>query len=567
MKIKSAFHGVSQTSHKYTLILLSSSVLTLIGCHSTSTTQFASNPALKNGPLISSADYQKNIQRNQQSYQNQFSSQSGINNDEVAKSALIKAITQHLTTPHVAVSQSRVHDSPFINKGSIDEGYQSAYETVLDIAIQEAYEAENLLESEAYALEDESSEDYNPDEYNYEDYDPYGEYEEDTDYQQLMDTLYKWYNRTPAQIEASNYYFNQNMRLNKISEFDPNNKKVSMVYSYDFASPTTYYSIQLPLALDFNRAELTLDPSALLPMVALILPEHAPLPEELEATTVAFKLPEQVVEQVPPKVIYDAFISAISYSLSELEPANFTALDISRDDYAKEVGAHSAVKLNLDSKQTGKLLGVILKHMSNTLQEHVDLRPDLYPNSSPIKFALENWQQTNKKFQSGDMGSLFQLIEAVTPLSFNQSNCYYFDGRGKLIASQSSTLAGGDFMGATKTLLSQTIYDERSFKDHPLSEVYQQSFGQPFTQQKPASVDGNAWMKKTQDRKDKLNQAYAARSEYDSEDALYGSAPQEPIEDEEYRPSIRIIDYGNVNDYDKEGEAGYEYKYERKNAE
>src|SRR5699024_11016676 len=125
---------------------------------------------------------------------------------------------------------------------------------------------------------------------------------------------------------------------------------------YDFASPTTYYSIQLPLALDFNRAELTLDPSALLPMVALILPEHAPLPEELEATTVAFKLPEQVVEQVPPKVIYDAFISAISYSLSELEPANFTALDISRDDYAKEVGAHSAVKLNLDSKQTGKLL-------------------------------------------------------------------------------------------------------------------------------------------------------------------------------------------------------------------
>ena len=144
----------------------------------------------------------------------------------------------------------------------------------------------------------------------------------------------------------------------------------------------------MPLALDFNRSELTLDPSALLPLVAIISPEHAPLPEELEATTVAFKLPQDIIDQVPPSVIYDAFISAIGYSLSELETANFTALDISNDAYAKKVGAHSAVKLNLDAKQTGKLLGITLKHMSDTLQEYVDLRPDLYPNSNFIKVCL-----------------------------------------------------------------------------------------------------------------------------------------------------------------------------------
>ena len=584
MKIKFASSEVSQSSPKIALIMVSSSVLALMGCQS-SPTQFAPNSTLQAGSLISSVDYQKNTQRDQQAYQNLFSTESGINSDEEAKSRLLTAITNHLVTPHVAVSQTLKHDSPFIKKGSIDEGSQSAYKTVLDIAIQEASDEENWAESDAYRQEEGSSEeavfiesDYDEDHdenYDYKNYDadeyedsnvyesdnPYDEYEEDTSYQQLIDTLYEWYNRTPAQIEATNYYFNQNMSLNKISEFDPVNKKLSMVYSYDFASPTTYYSIQLPLALDFNRSELTLDPSALLPLVAIISPEHAPLPEELEATTVAFKLPQDIIDQVPPSVIYDAFISAIGYSLSELETANFTALDISKDAYAKKVGAHSAVKLNLDSKQTGKLLGVTLKHMSDTLQDYVDLRPDLYPNSNFIKVALENWQQTNKKFQSGDLGSLFQLIEAVAPLSFNQSNYYYFDSRGKLIASQSSLLTGGDFMGATTTLLSQTRYDERGFKSHPLSELYQQSFGQPFSKQSPASVDGNAWIKKIQDRKDKLNQAYAARSDYDSEDALLGNESLNSIEDEAYQPSIRIIDYGNVNDYEKEDD--YEQKHEQ----
>ena len=563
------------------MIMLSSSIVALTGCQSTPT-QIAANTSTQASPLISSVDYQKNIQRNYEAYQNQFSTESGISTDQAAKSALLAAITNHLATPHVAVTQTRVHASPFIKKGSIDEGAQSAYKTVLDIAIQEASDTEDWAESDAYMLEEGNSEDavliesdydedydsknYDANEYEnsdgYESDDPYGDYEEDTDYQQLIDTLYEWYNRTPAQIEANNYYFNQNMSLNRISEFDPDNKKLSMVYSYDFASPTTYYSIQLPLALDFNRSELTLDPSALLPLVAIISPEHAPLPEELEATTVAFKLPQHIVDLVPPTVIYDAFISAIGYSLSELQTANFTALDISNDTYAKKVGAHSAVKLNLDSKQTGKLLGVIVKHMSDTLQDHVDLRPDLYPNSNFIKVTLDNWQQTNKNYQTGDLGSLFQLIEAVAPLSFNQSNYYYFDNRGKLIASQSSSMTGGDFMGATTTILSQTIYDERGFKDHPLNELYKQSFGQPFSQKLPASVDGNAWIKKIQDRKDKLNQAYAARSDYDSEDALLGNESQDSAKDEAYQPSIRIIDYGNVNDYAKEDD--YEQKHEQK---
>ncbi len=346
------------------------------------------------------------------------------------------------------------------------------------------------------------------------------------------------------------------MTINEISVFDPANKKINIVYSYDFASPTTLYSIQLPLSLDFNRSQLTLDPSAFLPIMALISPENAPITEELDETIVAFELPAEIKEKLPSDVIYDAFISAISNSLNELDSGNFTALDISKDTYAKRVGAHSAIKLNLDSKQTGKLIGLTLKHMTKSLQDYVSLRPDLYNNSDMISIALYNWEKANSKYQSSDIGSLFQLIEAVAPISFNQSNYYYLDGSGKLIAVQSSASIGGDILGATKTGLSQTTFNQREFDNHPLYKVYQQSFGKPFDVLPPASVDGNAWLNKIRERKQQLEQANVARSEYESDDALSGNVFKS-MEDEEYRPSIRIIDYGNVDEYEDDN------KYEK----
>lgn len=615
MKIQPAANGISQASRKLVLLCLSSSLITLMGCQSTPSQHavVATNSTISQNPLIYSADYQKSIQSNYENYQQQFATNSGINNDEVAKTALLQAIKQHLATPHVAVSKTRVNDAAFIKKGSVDEHSASAYKTLFEMIMDyaaskdqlsdydyddEYYEDENEYDydedevsiSEDYDEEDNSDlaavmkevedaraaiEEYEEngeneayyesesEEYDeYDEYDDYEEYEEDQDdsqeYKSIIDTIYKWYNRSPEQIEATNYYYNKNLTLNKISEYDPKNKKVSMVYSYDFVSPTTLYSIKLPLALDFNRSELTFDPSAILPLVAIVTPEHAPLPEELEAPIVAFKLPEEIKDKMPPTVIYDAFISAISYGLSELDSGNFTSVDISKDSYAKSVGAHSAVKLNLDSKQSGKVLGTIIKHMSQTLQDYVDLHPDLYSDSDAITVVLDKWQQLNTKYQSSDVGSLFQLIEAVAPLTFHQSNYYYLDARGKLLAVQSSSSVGGDFMGATTTALSQTTYDTNSFNVHPLNEVYQQSFGKPFSNKVTPSVDGNAWLDKIKDRRDKLQQAYLARSEYDSDDALYGNKVDESIDDEgEYHPSIKVIDYGNVNDYpsdDKDGQ-------------
>lgn len=573
MKIKTAQNGLSKTSRKFSFVFLSGGMIMLLGCQTSPNYQTSVN-TLQSTSVIASADYQKNLQLKNQNYQNQFRTNSGIDVDGTAKNSLLQAINTHLSSPHVAVTQTRIHDATYIKEGSIDENSNSAYRTILEFAIKYIADSESAVnngdgwenDDEGYLEDDYDTDDeevvYQPEDDDYQDGQD-NEYEDNhqstddqskeyrvVDDQQLIDRIYKWYNRSPTQIDASNYYVNQNMAINKISEFDPINKKVSLVYSYDFASPTTLYSIQLPLAVDFNQSQLTLDSSTLLPLVALITPEHAPLPEELDAPTVSFKLPPEIIDKVPPEVLYDAFIAAVNYSLSELDSNNFTALDISKDSYAKTLGARSAVKLNLDSKQTGKLIGVMVKHLSNSLQDYVDLRPDQFTNSDAIRVALGNWQKANKKFQSSDIGSLFQLIEAVAPISFNQSNYYYFDSQGKLLGTQSSVSTGGDFMGATTTILSQTSYNKRNFTTNPLHQVFEQSFGKALQQKLPASLDGNAWFRKIQDRNNKLEQAYMARYDYESNDALYGDS-EDSIDDEEYRPSIRIIDYGNVNDYEE----------------
>lgn len=572
------------------LLLLSTGSALLTGCQSLPYTE-SSNQLIHDKPLIATPEFQNKMQDMHASYQQQFINGSAINSDQLAKQTLTQAIQKQLATPHVSVTQTRLHEEPFLLKGSIDEGSESIYKTILlfaadyltnkndyseyneyneydeydeydedenypettEAAYEEYNEYENAADDESYYEEDSELADYNSNDDGYYESEEWpSEVEQDTQYQQLLNTLYNLYNRSPAQIEASNFYLNKNLVLGKISEFDPKNKSVKVIYSYDFLSPTTSYSIQLPVSLDFEKAELVVDPSALLPIVALATPEHAPLPEELEMTTVAFKLPEEINDKVPPSIIYDAFISAIGHSLNELDPNNFTALDISEDSYAKSLGAKSAVKLNLNSKQTGQLIGVVVKHMSTELKDYVDLRPDLFAEGNLIKTAVDNWQKANKKYQTGDVGSLMQLIEAVAPISFNKSSYYYLDGQGKLLGTQTNSSFGSDITGATSTLLSQTTYDKRSFNSHPYNELFQQSFGEPFSNKQPIHIDGNAWLEDIEDSKFKLQQAYEARYQYlnPEEEVDYQYSEDNDLNEEPYSPSISIIDYGNVNDYE-----------------
>ena len=331
-------------------------------------------------------------------------------------------------------------------------------------------------------------------------------------YPGLMTNLINMFIRTPEQVQAMNAYHYQYLTLNSVSHYKPKQKQLQSVYSYDYVAPTIHSSIQLPLALDFDKGAATIDPSALMPILALGIPEHTPLPAQMTAHTVNFGLPEAVtsIAQIPSGVIYDAVIDAVQNSMAELQPEYFSAVDIRDDEFAKEVGADRAVKVYFGSRQSGEMIGKIFKNISRSLQKHIDQNPQDYPDDNVLKAAIAKIELYNKGYQSADVGGLLQLIEAVSPISFNHLNYYYLDGSDHLLAKQQRTNIGSDFFGSQNTVLNQTRYDSASFNKHPLAPLLAQSFGA----KAPVAIDGNAWLATQRQQKEKLEKARYARYDY-----------------------------------------------------
>ena len=336
----------------------------------------------------------------------------------------------------------------------------------------------------------------------------------------VIGQMLSMFHRTPEQIAASNAYQYQNLTFNSVSQYKPKQRQLQSVYSYDYVTPTISSSIQIPLAFDFNHSTVTVDPSAIMPIVALVNPENTPLPNQMTSHTVSFGLPESITAQLPPAVLYDAAIAAIQSSMAELAPEHFSAVDIRSDAFAKEVGASRAVKVYFGSKQSGEMIGKTLKYMTKSLQDYVDANPQKYPDGAMLKTALAKVQLYNKGYQSADVGSLLQLIEAIGPISFNQINYYYLDSADRLLAKQQRVNIGGDLMGSTTSVLNQVRYDKSSFSKHALTPLLAESFGA----NAKTAIDGNAWMAEQRQQKDRLQTARDARYDYSgSRDDDYGS--------------------------------------------
>lgn len=322
--------------------------------------------------------------------------------------------------------------------------------------------------------------------------------------------LLNMFHRTPEQIAATNAYQYKYLTFSSVSHYQPKTRELQSVYSYDYVTPTIGSSVQIPLAFDFTNSRVTVDPSAILPIVAIVNPENTPLPSQMASHTVSFGLPASITAQLPPAVLYDAAVAAIQSSMAELSPEYFSAVDIRQDRFAKEVGASRAVKVYFGSQQSGEMIGKILKYMTQSLQTHVDTHPDKYPDGAVLKAALAKAALYNKGYQSADVGSLLQLIEAIGPLSFNQTNYYYLDSSDRLLAKQQRMNIGGDLLGSTTTVLNQIRYDKASFNNHVLTPLLAESFG---TNAKPA-IDGDAWIAEQRLKKDRLQTARYARYDY-----------------------------------------------------
>jgi len=350
----------------------------------------------------------------------------------------------------------------------------------------------------------------------------------------IIGNILDMFHRTPEQIAASNAYQYEHLTFNSVSQYRPKQRQLQSVYSYDYATPTISSSIQIPLAFDFNNSSVVVDPSAIMPIVALVNPENTPLPAQMTSHTVSFGLPESVTAQLPPAVLYDAVLNAIQSSMAELAPEHFSAVDISGDAFAKEVGATRAVKVYFGSQQSGEMIGKTLKYVTKSLQEYVDANPDKYPDGAALKTALAKVQLYNKGYQSADVGSLLQLIEAIGPISFNQINYYYLDSSDRLLAKQQRVNIGGDLMGSTTTMLNQVRYDKASFNRHALTPLLAESFGPDAM----PPIDGNAWIATQREKKDRLQTARYARYDY-QDNGVEGAYSSDEYGNDEY---------GNDND-------------------
>ncbi|MGO2363709.1 MAG: hypothetical protein ACTH5O_05515 [Psychrobacter sp.] len=340
--------------------------------------------------------------------------------------------------------------------------------------------------------------------------------------------------RTPEQIAASNAYHYKNLFFSSVSQYKPQQRQLQSVYSYDYVTPTISSSVQIPLAFDFNNSNVTVDPSVIMPIVAMATPENTPLPNEMASHTVSFGLPDSITEQLPPAVVYDAAIAAIQDSMAELAPEHFSAVDISDDAFAKEVGASRAVKVYFGSQQSGEMIGKFLKYMTQSLQEYIDTNPEKYPDGAMLKAAIEKLQLYNKGYQSADVGALLQVIEAIGPISFNQTNYYYLDSSDRLLAKQQRINMGSDFLGSTTTAINQVRYDKASFNQSALTPLLAESFGDNAT---PA-IDGNAWIAEQRQKGDRLQEARYARYDYDND---YADASEDSASDAAEYESSKVI--------------------------
>lgn len=340
---------------------------------------------------------------------------------------------------------------------------------------------------------------------------------------------------SPEQVLAQNLYRYDNTALTVLSHHRPQQRQSKMLYSMDYYSPTAEQSIQLPVLLDFEQSKAKADVAALLPVIAMLTPKHAPLPSELPDQEMAFTLPNDLHNQLPMTVIYDATQKGVLNAFNELDGDQFTAIDISDDKFAKEIGASRAIKVDFDAYGTGQFMGVIIKHIGNALKSYVDSHPEVYEQGDKgdnIKRAIDDMAIINDGYHTRDLGGLMQIIEGVLPMDFHQANYFYLNRQGKIVGMQ----VIGRFDDAMQQIRVETVgqvrYSNTPFK-HPLNDKFTNSFSTA------EEFDGTAWLSDiTQEAKLK-KQALEERlsyeelyDEYGEDDDLYGDVDGAAAADE-----------------------------------
>ncbi len=592
MSIHKAKPFLQKNMHKkmLSICLLSAAVVGVSGCQTSNGFNSNLNKTNQTYPLTEA------IKPLPSQLANNIAETPSISN--TAHKRVLKAINQFFNTPHSSVSQYKTFVRPFVAKGSIDEGSQSVTQTIVDVL---AYQADNQVndyvdneyrEYEYDAIEKiykeqlKNNKSLTDDEaweiaeaiYNAQQQNSYGNSEPDLtqtllnklaelneNYQQMKaeqkeveeeasnlfmldimkpssikTMMFETLHSSPEQVEAMQTYTMQYLTANSVGQYLPAKREYKSVLSYDFASPTREFSIQVPYKVDFNNASITLDPSAALPIMAMVLPENTPLPEEKTTHTIEFSLPEKIKAEIPTDVLFDAFVEGVVLAFGEMNTEDFTPLDITEDTFANAVNAKRAVKVNWGSKQTGTFIGKVMKSMGNTLEQHIHDNPQKYDDDSKLIEILNNWILVKDDFQAKDVGGLIQAIEAIAPISFDQTQYYYLNANDQLIAMQAKSSIGSEFYGMTMDNVVETKYNQKLVEQSPLYSLLTENFAA----NSPAAIDGNEWINHMQQEKQYKDEAKNVRWGYEKAECTLTAEPatKETIESMEAIENVAAVE-------------------------
>lgn len=332
--------------------------------------------------------------------------------------------------------------------------------------------------------------------------------------------------KTPEQLQASNLYQYNHTKFTSLSHHNPQTGQVNLLWSLDFESPTARQSAKVPVQMDFEKGVVRTDVSALLPIFAIVDPENAPLPDEVNDGRVLFKLPDELAQKIPSRVIYNAISQGIVAGFKELPSERFTPVAMEHDRFAKEVGATNVIKLDLGAKELGSLTAHIAKAVAADLKRYVDDNPQLYPDTiaeksdkyngikkgdnqaDKVKRLIDDFATLSTTYRSRDIGGLAQMLEGIIPFELDNVMYAYLDKDGKLIASQNVSSINDDLRDVQLQNVTQSYYGQDKVKGHTLAAEFTTFGDQSF-------MDGGQWIKDKWDEQKFLRDARYARYDYE----------------------------------------------------
>ncbi|WP_019672955.1 hypothetical protein [Psychrobacter lutiphocae] len=141
-------------------LCLTASLASIMGCQSTGTmpTHLTQPTNFNDKPISADLSYRQQLTQQVNSYQQLFTATAS--SDEQAKAILLDAINHHLSNNYVAISETRMHETPFFQPDSVDANSQNAFITFLEGSLQgiKPFGINGLLTSNQDDLEQESDE-------------------------------------------------------------------------------------------------------------------------------------------------------------------------------------------------------------------------------------------------------------------------------------------------------------------------------------------------------------------------------------------------------------------------